>query len=95
MTTNSDAYFAMTLLATLKKHHSDFPVVSVKGRRIGPGSVRVIQITHSGAKFAQFPFPRKGLHAGAVHRELYLSACRMLMLTPAPEFLQETERKPT
>jgi hypothetical protein len=85
MTTNSDAYFARKLLATLREHHPAFEVETVKGRRIGVGSTRVIHLTHSGEKFAQFPFPRKGLHAGAVSNELYTSACSMLMLTPVPE----------
>lgn len=85
MTTNSEAYFARRLLATLKEHHPSFPVETVKGRRIGAGSIRVIHLTHSGGKFAQFPFPVKGLHAGAVSDELYKSACSMLMLTPVPE----------
>lgn len=85
MTTNSDAYFAKTLLATLEKQHAEFPVEAIKGRRIGPGSVRVIQIIHGGGKISQFPFPPKGLHAGAVHAALYRSACSMLKLVPVVE----------
>jgi hypothetical protein len=46
-----------------------------------------MHVKHSGGKFAQFPFPKIGLHAGAVGDELYLSACSMLMLTPVPEAL--------
>lgn len=84
MTTHSEAHFARRLLATLQKHHPSLVVETVKGSRVGPGSVRVIHITHSGGKFAQYPFPKKGLHAGAVSEELYLSACSMLMLTPIP-----------
>jgi hypothetical protein len=87
MTTNSDAFFARFLHETLKKHHPDFPVTEVKGRRIGAGSQRVIQVLHGNGLFAQFPFPRKGLHAGEVHAFLYASACNMLKLTPAPEAL--------
>lgn len=83
MTTNSDAYFARTLLATLQEHHPDFPIETVKGRRIGgAGGVRVIQLTHSGGKYAQFPFPHKGLHAGATHAALYKDACSLLKLNP-------------
>ena len=89
MTTNSEAYFARHLLATLNKYHPDLVVESIKGSRIGAGSVRVLHIKHSDGKFAQFPFPRKGLHAGDVSEALYKSACSMLMLTPAPEALQE------
>ncbi|WP_223508769.1 MULTISPECIES: hypothetical protein [unclassified Pseudomonas] len=85
MTTHSEAHFARRLLATLQNHHPSLVVETVKGRRVGAGSMRVIHITHSSGKFAQFPFPKKGLHAGAVSDELYLSACSMLMLTPVPE----------
>jgi hypothetical protein len=82
MTTHSDAYFARCLLANLQAHHADFPVESVKGRRIGSGSARVIQLVHSGGQFAQFPFPSKRLHAGATNAELYRSACHLLRLAP-------------
>ena len=85
MTTNSDAYFARFLAKCFAEKHPEFPVEAVKGRRIGAGSVRVIQITFDGGKFAQFPFPPKGLHAGAVHDALYASACSMLRLTPYVE----------
>lgn len=85
MTTNSEASFARKLLATFKEHHPAFAVETVKGSRIGAGSQRVIHIKHSGGKFAQFPFPMKGLHSGAVSDALYMSACSMLQLTPAPE----------
>lgn len=85
MTTNSEAYFARRLLSTLQQHHPDLAVETVKGSRIGPGSQRVIRMTHSGGKFAQFPFPRKGLHAGDVSDELCLSACSMLRLQPIPK----------
>ncbi|MEZ1438222.1 hypothetical protein QVM41_18305 [Pseudomonas shirazica] len=81
MTTHSDAYFARCLLANLQAHHSGFPVESVKGRRIGASSVRVIQLTHSGGH-AQFPFPSKRLHAGATNVELYRSAYSLLCLEP-------------
>lgn len=82
MTTNSDAYFANKLLQTLTERHPEFPIESVKGKRVGVGSVRVIHVLHSGGKFAQFPFPRKGLHAGETHNELYRSACSMLRIEP-------------
>lgn len=85
MTTNSEAHFARRLLATLKEYHPGFPVETVKGSRVGAGSMRVIHITHSGGKFAQFPFPLKGMHSGAVSDALYQSACSMLMLTPVLE----------
>lgn len=82
MTTHSDAYFARTLLATLKEHHPELVVETLNGRRIGAGAQRVIQVTHSGGRFAQFPFPPKGTKAGNVHAALYESACSMLLLTP-------------
>ncbi|MHD0644499.1 hypothetical protein ACYPKM_02530 [Pseudomonas aeruginosa] len=85
MTTNSDAYFARTLEATLKKKHPDFQLESVKGSRIGAGSMRVIHLKHSGGKFAQFPFPRKGIHAGETSRLLYETACTMLRLEPVKD----------
>jgi len=59
MTTNSEAHFARRLLATLKEYHPDFPVETVKGRRVGAGSMRVIHITHSGA-ICPVPFPFEG-----------------------------------
>jgi hypothetical protein len=85
MTTHSDAFFARKLLATLNQYHPTFPVEKVKGSRVGAGSQRVIHITFNGGKFAQFPFPAKGTHTAAVSDALYLSACSMLQLTPAPE----------
>lgn len=85
MTTHSDAFFARKLMATLREHHPTFPVETVKGSRIGSGAQRVIHITFNGGKFAQFPFPAKGTHTAAVSDALYMSACSMLQLTPAPE----------
>lgn len=72
-------------MARLKEYHPTFPVETVKGSRIGAGSQRVIHITFNGGKFAQFPFPTKGTHTAAVSDALYLSACSMLQLKPAPE----------
>jgi hypothetical protein len=86
MTTHSDAYFARFLKASLEKHHPDFAVESVSGKRLG-GTVRVMHIHHSQGLFAQFPFPPKGMHAGQVHAALYRTACQMLRLTPNPELL--------
>jgi len=82
MTTESDAYFARVLLEALRKHHPECQVETVKGRRIGAGAMRVIQVKYNEGKYVQFPFPPKGLHAGAVHDALYRAACRLLMLTP-------------
>lgn len=59
----------------------------VQGSKIGPGSERVIRVNHSRGRYAQFPFPAKGLHAPEVSDALYLSCCSMLRLDPSNKAL--------
>ncbi|WP_104963057.1 hypothetical protein [Pseudomonas sp. XWY-1] len=80
-----NAYLARYLLTTLRTHHPELPILSIKLRRIGFDSLRIIQLTHSGGYSSQFTLrlPTKHRLAGATKAELYRSACKLHRLAPA------------
>ena len=80
-----NAYLARYLRTTLRKHHPELPIRSVKLRRIGFDSLRIIQLMHSGGYSSQFTLrlPAKHRLAGATKAELYRSACNLHRLVPA------------
>lgn len=80
-----NAYLARTLRTTLRTHHPELPILSVKLRRIGFDSLRIVQLAHSGGYSTQFTLrlPAKHRLSGASKSELYRSACNLHRLVPS------------